>query len=84
MSGDLDFLLKEVVDEETVPAGIPFAKPWEELEKQKLAGLPKARKIRGKLTVPYERFHLVAKDVYSWAGRLFEEMNRRTPRSEHD
>jgi hypothetical protein len=55
-------LLREFVDEETVPAGIPFAKPWDELEK-KLAGLPKTRKVRGKLNVPRERFHLVAKNV---------------------
>jgi hypothetical protein len=64
-------LLKEVVDEETVPAGIPFAKPWDELEKKKLDGLNKARKVRGKLNVPRERFHLVGKNVYSWAGKLF-------------
>ncbi len=64
-------LLKSVVEEETVPDGIPFAKPWEELEKKKLAGLAKARKIRGKLNVPRERFHVVSRGVYNWAGLMF-------------
>jgi hypothetical protein len=67
---DFERLLKEVVDEETVPAGIPFAKPWDKFSKD-TPGLPKARKIRGKLNVPRERFHLVTKNVYSWAGKLF-------------
>jgi hypothetical protein len=64
-------LLKAVVDEETVPVGIPFAKPWDELEKKRLDGLAKARRIRGKLNVPRERFHLVSRGVYKWAGLLF-------------
>jgi hypothetical protein len=65
-------LLKSVVEAESVPEGIPFAKPWDELEKKKLEGLAKARKIRGKLNVPRERFHLVSKGVYKWAGLLFK------------
>jgi hypothetical protein len=65
-------LLKEKVEEETVSEGIPFAEPWEKLEKKGLEGLPKTRKIRGKLNVPRERFHLVSKGVYKWAGLLFK------------
>jgi len=65
-------LLREKVDEESVPEGIPFAKPWDELEKKfPKSDLNKARKIRGKLNVPRERFHLVSKGVYAWAGLLF-------------
>jgi len=64
-------LLKQIVDEESVPDGIPFAKPWDELERKKLDGLAKARKIRGKLNVPRERFHVVSRGVYRWAGLLF-------------
>ena len=65
-------LQKEKVDEESVPEGIPFAKPWDELEKKKLDGLAKARKIRGKLNVPRERFHFVSKGIYKWAGVMFK------------
>ncbi len=67
-------LLKAVVDQETVPAAIPFAQPWEKLEDEGLtkADLNKARKVRGKLNVPRERFHLVSKGVYKWAGLLFK------------
>ncbi len=65
-------LLRTVVDAETVPAGIPFAKPWDELERSFVkSDLNKARRIRGKLNVPRERFHLVSKGVYKWAGLLF-------------
>jgi hypothetical protein len=65
-------LLKEKVEGESVPDGIPFAKPWEELEKKHAqAELNKARKIRGKLNVPRERFHLVSKGFYKWAGMMF-------------
>ncbi len=67
-------LLKAVVDEETVPAAIPFAEPWDKLEKKGLAkaALNKAKHVRGKLNVPRERFHLVSKGVYKWAGLLFQ------------
>jgi len=66
-------LLKAVVDTETVPYGIPFAKPWDELEKRHAkSDLNKARKLRGKLNVPRERFHLVDRGVYRWAGLLFK------------
>ncbi len=64
-------LLKDVVNKETVPDGIPFAKPWDKLPKSKYPGVAKARKIRGKLNVPRERFHLVDRDTYKWAGLLF-------------
>jgi hypothetical protein len=56
-----------------VPEGIPFAVPWEKLVKRHAkADLNKARRIRGKLNVPRERFHLASKGVYKWAGLLFK------------
>jgi hypothetical protein len=55
-----------------VPEGIPFAEPWDEFEKAGSEALRKASKIRGKLNVPRERFHLVSKGVYKWAGVLFK------------
>ena len=65
-------MLKSVVDKETAPDCIPFAKPWDELaKKHSKSELNKARRIRGKLNVPRERFHLVSKGVYNWAGLLF-------------
>ena len=64
-------LFKKIVDAETVPEGIPFAVPWDELAKKhgKIPG--KVRKIRGKLNVPRERFHLRGKDEYLWAGLMW-------------
>ncbi len=60
-------LFKSVINSETVPEGIPFAKPWDELEaKGKLPA--KVKNIRGKLNVPRERFRLRGKDEYLWAG----------------
>ena len=63
-------LFKKIVDAETVPEGIPFAVPWDELAKQ-MKFPAKVRKIRGKLNVPRERFHLRGKDEYLWAGLLW-------------
>jgi hypothetical protein len=60
-------LFKTVINSETVPEGIPFAKPWAELEaKGKIPA--KVKNIRGKLNVPRERFRLRGKDEYVWAG----------------
>ncbi|MBI3850569.1 MAG: Eco57I restriction-modification methylase domain-containing protein [Verrucomicrobia bacterium] len=60
--------LKETVADETVPAGIPPAVSWEELEKkQKIPA--KVRAIRGKLNVPRERFNLTSTGKFVWAGR---------------
>ena len=59
--------LKETVRDETVPAGIPPAVPWEELEKK--VTVPKqAKNVRGKLNVPRERFRL-RDGSYIWAGK---------------
>jgi len=63
---------KRIVDEETVPEGIPFAVTYEDLEKKlkrKISG--NVRRVRGKLNVPRERFHLHGKTQYLWAGLQF-------------
>ena len=63
---------KHIIDEETVPEGIPFAIPYDELEKKLKKPVPgKVVKVRGKLNVPRERFHLRGKSVYLWAGLQF-------------
>jgi hypothetical protein len=64
--------LKRIVDEEPVPENIPFAVPYEELEKKLKRKIPgNVPKIRGKLNVPRERFHLREKTQYLWAGLQF-------------
>lgn len=48
---------KTLVKEQSVPENIPFAVPWEKLEKKNK--VPAAvKKIRGKLNVPRERFRV--------------------------
>ena len=60
-------VFKTVINSETVPAGIPFAVPWEKIEaKGKIPA--KVKNIRGKLNVPRERFRLRGKNEYVWAG----------------
>ncbi len=65
---------KEIIEEETVPEGIPFAVPYDELERRrppiKVPG--KVRSIRGKLNVPRERFHRTKDGMFSWAGLQFK------------
>ena len=57
------------MDEETVPKGLPWAVPYEELEKKRKSKIPpKVKRIRGKLNVPRERFHLRDRSEYLWAG----------------
>ncbi len=46
-----------LVKEQSVPENIPFAVPWQELEK-KLEVPAAVKKIRGKLNVPRERFRV--------------------------
>jgi len=59
---------RDVVNDETVPEGIPYAVPWDQLEKkQKIPA--KVKSIRGKLNVPRERFHLTSDGGYRWAGK---------------
>jgi hypothetical protein len=63
---------KRIVDEETVPEGIPFAVTYEDLEEKLKRKIPgNVRKVRGKLNVPRERFHLRGKTQYLWAGLQF-------------
>jgi hypothetical protein len=66
---------KAIIEEETVPEGIPFAVPYDELERRrppiKVPG--RVRSIRGKLNVPRERFHLRGKSLYVWAGLKFQK-----------
>ena len=58
---------KALVREQTVPADIPWAVPWEQLEKKRK--VPAAvKRIRGKLNVPRERFRVTAAGTYIWAG----------------
>ena len=61
---------KSVIVESSVPDWIPPAIPWEQVEKrfkQKAPG--RAKRIRGKLNVPRERFRVTDKGEYMWAGK---------------
>jgi len=65
--------LKETVSDESVPAGIPPAIPWDDLAAKKKwtpAQLKKAQSVRGKLNVPRERFRQTEDGDYLWAGKL--------------
>lgn len=54
---------KELVKEQAVPNDIPWAVPWDELEKKrKVPAIVK--KIRGKLNVPRERFWVTPEGAY--------------------
>ncbi len=59
---------RDTINDETVPAGIPPAVPWEELEK-KMTVPKRAIAVRGKLNVPRERFHQRKDGSYVWAGK---------------
>ena len=63
-------LFKSIVKESAVPAWIPPAMPWEQVEKKfKTRKVPAiAKKIRGKLNVPRERFRVQEDGQYTWAG----------------
>jgi hypothetical protein len=59
---------RELLKDETVPEGIPPAVPWDQLEKKRK--IPAyVKRIRGKLNVPRERFHITADGGYLWAGK---------------
>jgi len=63
--------LKERVNDESVPAGIPAAISWDDLAAKKnwtSAQLKKAQSVRGKLNVPRERFRLRGDGQFVWAG----------------
>ena len=64
--------LKETVNDESVPAGILPAIPWDELAAKKKwtsTQLKKAQSVRGKLNVPRERFQQTEDGQYIWAGK---------------
>ncbi|MEW6209199.1 MAG: hypothetical protein AB1631_12585 [Acidobacteriota bacterium] len=58
---------KATVKEQTVPEGIPFAVPYEKIKGGVSA---QVKKIRGKLNVPRERFHITAEGFYRVAQPL--------------
>lgn len=64
-------LFKSIVVETTVPDWIPPAMPWDQVEKKfkKVAIPARAKKIRGKLNVPRERFRTDERGEYVWAGK---------------
>ena len=65
---------KQLIDEETVPAGFPFGTDYEQLAKSLRKTIPaQLKKVRGKLNVPRERFHLIDGGQYKWAGMLFRD-----------
>ena len=64
--------LKETVNNESVPDGIPPAVPWDDLAAKKKwtpAQLKKAQSVRGKLNVPRERFRQTENGLFVWAGK---------------
>jgi hypothetical protein len=64
---------RQLIDEETVPAGFPFGTDYEQVAKSLHKPIPpQLKKVRGKLNVPRERFHLIAADQYQWAGLQFK------------
>ena len=68
--GEFTRLVKSIVVESTVPDWIPPAMPWEQVEKKSKTKVPaRAKKIRGKLNVPRERFRLTEDGEYVWAGK---------------
>jgi hypothetical protein len=63
---------KRIIDDETVPEGLPWAIPFNELENKQKTKVPaRVKSIRGNLNVPRERFHLRGKTTYLWAGLQF-------------
>ena len=62
-------LFKSVVVESTVPDWIPPAMAWTQVEKKFKKVPAQARRIRGRLNVPRERFRLTADGSYVWAGK---------------
>ena len=55
-----------LIKDQSVPEDIPFAVPWDELEKLKIPA--SVKRIRGKLNVPRERFRITSSEQYIWAG----------------
>lgn len=58
---------RNLAKSQSVPDDIPWAVPWDELEKKRK--IPDAvKRIRGKLNVPRERFRTTGDGDYVWAG----------------
>lgn len=66
-SAALTRFFKEMVNDETVPEGIPVAVPWDELAKKGIKISANTKSIRGKLNVPRERFTLTPTGHYRQA-----------------
>ena len=67
-----EWFLKETVNDESVLAGIPPARSWDELAAKKKWTSPqlkKAQAVRGKLNVPREWFRQIGDGQYIWAGK---------------
>lgn len=63
----------QIISEESVPEGYPFGAAYDELKKRLRKKAPaQLRKVRGKLNVPRERFHLDSQGRYKWAGLQFQ------------
>lgn len=61
-------LVLGILKDQTVPAHLPYAVPWEQLER-KMKVPASAKRIRGKLNTPRERFRVTASGEYVWAGK---------------
>jgi hypothetical protein len=66
---------RDLVRSQSVPDNIPWAVSWDELEK-KMSVPASAKRIRGKLNVPRERFRITSEKTYVWAGlRIFDRVS---------
>lgn len=61
---------KTLVRDQSVPEGIPWAVPWDDLEEQGVHVPTRTRRIRGKLNVPRERFRETEEGLYKQARPL--------------
>jgi len=55
---------RALVNEQSVPDNIPWAEPWDELASKGVSVPAKAKRIRGKLNVPRERFWSTSAGTY--------------------
>jgi hypothetical protein len=60
---------RDLVNDETIPEGIPCAVPWDQLEKKRKIPA-KVKSIRGKLNVPRERFHITTDGLTCGPGNM--------------
>jgi len=67
---------RNLVKSQSVPDNIPWAVPWDELEK-KMSIPGSVKRVRGKLNVPRERFRFTSDKAYVWAGqKMFDGGSR--------